>query len=70
METDKPLSQLAYEAYAASAGWQNFKGEPMPVWAALPPHIQAHWTAAAIAVKDRSQRVLLFELAKAADGLE
>lgn len=66
----KTLCQLAYEAYAASAGWQNYKGEPMPVWDALPPHIQAHWSAAATAVKERSQRVLLFELAKAADGLE
>jgi hypothetical protein len=34
-----------YEAYCESSDWKNFKGDPCPVWAALPDDIVKNWCA-------------------------
>lgn len=41
------LSEDAYGAYAAVTDGKNFRGEPMPPFAELPPAIQRAWQAAA-----------------------
>jgi hypothetical protein len=38
------MGQIAYEAYAASMGWQG------PAWSTLRPEIQDAWAAASEAV--------------------
>lgn len=42
----RSLPERAYTAYGASAGWQNFRGEPMPEWQSLPEQTRKHWEAA------------------------
>lgn len=36
-----------YEAYTASSGGKNYRGEDCPEWDDLPPAIRTHWVAAA-----------------------
>ena len=38
--------RTAYEAYAATTGSLNFRGEPMPTWDTLPEPQRTAWTAA------------------------
>ena len=45
------LEEKLYRAYGASAQWRNFKGDPMPKWEGLPPHIKRHWQAVAVEVQ-------------------
>lgn len=37
------MAKWAYEKYAESSGNKNFRGEPMPLWDALPADIRRHW---------------------------
>ena len=41
------IARELYEAYGAVTSWKNFRGEPMPNFADLPPKIQSAWEAAA-----------------------
>lgn len=47
---EKPLEQVAYEAYADHADWRSVHGEPLPQWGDHDPLVQSHWCAAAQAV--------------------
>lgn len=42
-----------YNAYGDSAGWKNFRGEPMPKWDDLPNEIQENWRAVARFVHEK-----------------
>jgi len=42
--------EAAYLAYGDYTDWKNFRGEPMPAWADLPPRIMNAWRVAATAV--------------------
>ncbi len=56
--TESPLpnfekfAQMAYHAYGNSTNFQNFMGDPMPNWQALPEKIKHAWVAAAKQVID------------------
>lgn len=52
--SEKPLGQLAYEAYGNVVDWKNYQGLPMPQWRDLGAHIQEAWTAAALEVQAHS----------------
>ena len=43
------LGRIAYEAYSAEVGGQNFMGEPMPAWLGLTSRQQEGWRQAATA---------------------
>lgn len=40
------IAKSAYQAYSASTGNKNFRGDPMPEFDALPRPIQIAWEAA------------------------
>lgn len=50
MSDPADLAAIAYRAYGETTGFKNFRGDPMPEWAALGDTIQRAWTAAANAV--------------------
>lgn len=52
------VARFLYAMYGWSAGWENYRGEPMPEWSALPETIREHW----LVVADASA-----ELARATD---
>jgi hypothetical protein len=41
------LARSMYEAYTASSGGKNFRGDPCPAWPELPGAIHTHWQAVA-----------------------
>ena len=43
---------IAYQAYGEATMWKNFRGEDMPKWENLPPHICEAWRRAAEAVRN------------------
>lgn len=44
------LAKVAYEAYTASSGGKNYRGDPCPAWHELPEAIRGHWRAVAVAL--------------------
>lgn len=46
------LARVAYAAYGDTAGWKNFRGDPMPEWENLGSSIQTCWIMAASAVRN------------------
>ena len=52
------LAKAGYEAYAASTGNKNFRGEEMPVFDELPEAIINAWIAATQCVCDLHVRAL------------
>jgi len=43
-------AKAAYEAYTLNSGGLNYKGDPCPLWIALPDAIRSHWCAAVLGV--------------------
>lgn len=44
---EKEAKLLYWEVYGKAVEYKNFRGEPMPEWAALPEKIQEAWRAVA-----------------------
>lgn len=55
------LAEVGYLAYGGSAGWKNYRDDPMPQWRDLPDKQRTAWEAAAseIVAADRSGRPLV-----------
>lgn len=53
------LEEKLYRAYGASAKWRNFKGDPMPSWESLPPHIKRHWQAVAVETQNFAREAMV-----------
>lgn len=53
------LEERLYRAYGASAQWRNFKGDPMPSWGSLPPHIKRHWQAVAVETQNFAREAMV-----------
>jgi hypothetical protein len=49
---DKPIGQIAFEAYNKAKGGKTFDGRPIPPWGEVGAEVQAGWEAAADAVAD------------------
>ena len=47
---EKSWGRIAYEAYVASCGGKSIRGEQLPAWDGQDAAIQAHWSAAGLAV--------------------
>ena len=47
---NKSWGQIAYEAYVENCGGQSVNGDKLPSWDDQAAHIQAHWSAAGLAV--------------------
>lgn len=47
----RSVAQIAYEAYGASVGGVNVRGEALPAWADTGPTVQEGWHAAVNAVQ-------------------
>jgi hypothetical protein len=50
---EKPLAQIAYEAYCENRKWFSFRGEVLPPWNQVDNGIREAWQAAAEAVEDK-----------------
>ena len=47
------IARHAYEAYAESRLWRDYRGSPLPQWVDVDEKIQLAWVAAAKAVAER-----------------
>lgn len=47
--TSRALARKLYKVYTDSSGGLNYQGKPCPMFDDLPPAIQGHWEAVAIA---------------------
>ena len=55
---DREAAPIAYAAYAKVTGGKNFRGDPMPEFGDLPETIREAWTAAAEAIRERTEDML------------
>jgi hypothetical protein len=47
---DKSWGQIAHEAYAEDCGGHGINGDRLPAWEGQDAAMQAHWSAAGLAV--------------------
>lgn len=58
MGNEKTLGQIAFEAYGENRKWQDWRGNPMPLWSEVQPGIRGAWETAAEAVEKQVTETL------------
>ena len=41
--TTQELARRMYQVYAQHADWKDYRGEPLPNFDEMKPHIRSHW---------------------------
>lgn len=67
-EQDQSDAKALYDACGEQAGWRNFTGAPMPMWADLGERIQGCWVATARAARTRFADQTATRLAESDQG--